>query len=47
MTVPNEPVTCTLGGGAVVVFDVPDTTADDYDDTWVMFDVFTSTVGAA
>lgn len=39
-------VTCDLGDGNTAIFDVPDTEADDYDDTWMLFDLFNKTVGA-
>lgn len=37
------PVTC---DDANVVFDVLDYEADDYDDTWFVFELFNSTVGS-
>ena len=40
------PITCTLNEGGNVVFDVTDTTADDYDDTWQVYQMFQTTVGS-
>jgi hypothetical protein len=30
---------------ADAIFDVPDTTEDDYDETWMAYELFQSTVG--
>jgi len=40
------PMTCDLGGGVTAIFDVPDTTVDDFDETWRVFNVFVEAVGA-
>lgn len=40
-----SPITCTLGGGAQVVFDVTDSTIEDHDETGNLFDLFVRTVG--
>lgn len=37
------PVTCP---NIDVVFDAPDTEADDYDTTWVVFEILNDAVGA-
>ena len=42
----TQPVTCNLNGGATIVFDVVDTTADDHDETGNLFDMFVRSVGA-
>jgi len=39
-------VTCELASGETVIFDIPYTEADDYDDTWMIFDMFNKAVGA-
>lgn len=38
-------VECELADGTTVTFDVTDTEADDYDDTWMLYDLYVSTVG--
>lgn len=40
------PVHCTLADGNVAVFDVPWDEADDYDETWWLFELFNGAVGA-
>ena len=37
------PVVCP---DADVLFDAPDLTEDDYDDTWMVYELFQATVGA-
>lgn len=39
-------VTCDLDDGNTAIFDVPFTEADDYDETWMLFDLFNRSVGA-
>jgi hypothetical protein len=40
------PVTSELNSGVTVIFDAPYTEADDYDDTWQLFELFNKAVGA-
>lgn len=40
------PVTCELNEGNTVLFDAPYTEADDYDETWMVYQMFQTTVGA-
>ena len=40
-----SPMTCTLSGGAQVVFDVTDSTQEDHDETGNLLDLFVRTVG--
>jgi len=40
-----EPVTCTLSGGAQVVFDVYNSTVDDHDETGQIYEMFVRSVG--
>lgn len=40
-----EAKTCTLQSGAVVTFNVTDTTADDVTETVTWYDIFTRSVG--
>ncbi len=40
------PLTCNLNEGGTVIFDVPYTEADDHDNTDLLFELFSSVVGA-
>ena len=40
------PITCTLNEGGTVIFDVTDTTVDDVDEEFTLYDYFSSVVGA-
>lgn len=39
------PVTCELDSGETILFDAPYTEADDYDDTYLLFELFAGTLG--
>ena len=39
------PAACELNEGNTVVFDIPWTEADDYDETWQVYQMFQSVVG--
>jgi hypothetical protein len=40
------PLTCNLNEGGTVIFDVPYTEADDVEETFTLYDLFSSLVGA-
>lgn len=40
------PLVCELAEGGEVTFPAPYTEADDYDDTWQLYELFASLIGA-